>query len=175
MLHPRLRPGASVTPCSPRRVGHVAGALLGGALLLSACTGQGEDPSASPAQRTDQVEVPPSDAPSEQIDTVQTDAPVTTAALVLTFAEASPGGDSIEAAAFIQGAVEAGGRCVLTAEQDGTTLESDPSEPEAGPSTTECGALSIDVPSDAEGTWAVSVTYTSATTELTSETREVTL
>jgi hypothetical protein len=147
--------------------------LLGAALLLGACTGDDEAADAAADDAATTTGPAEGDPPSEETDSVQTDPPVTGAGLVLTFAEVTDG--VLEAAAFVQGTVEVGGSCVLTAEQDGTTLEADPVPAEPGPSTTDCGALSLELPADAEGSWTVSVVYTSASSDLTSESLEVTV
>lgn len=106
-----------------------------------------------------------------ETDSVQTDAPVTTASVIVTSADASAGG--IQAAAFVQGLVEIGGTCTLTAAQDGDEVRGKAAKAEPGPSTTDCGPLSLSVPNVASGAWQVSVTYSSPTTELTSTTTEV--
>ncbi|MGY1775245.1 hypothetical protein ACI8AV_05255 [Geodermatophilus sp. SYSU D00804] len=111
-------------------------------------------------------------SPAVDTDAVQTDAPVDSASLVLARAEWSPGLPGIEAAAFVQGLVETGGECTAVAEpaDGGDAVSSEATEAEPGPATTECGALAVVLPEGSTGAWAVTVTYTSGSTELGSET-----
>ena len=109
-------------------------------------------------------------SPAEDTDAVQTDAPAETASLVVARAEWSADASGIETAAFVQGLVETGGECTATAEpEDGDAVTSDATEAEAGPATTECGLMTVVLPAGSTGEWAVTVSYTSGSTELTSE------
>lgn len=108
---------------------------------------------------------------AEDTDAVQTDAPATEASVRLTFVEWAPDSGAIEASAFVQGLVEAGGTCVLVATDGDRELTGDPQPAEPGPSTTDCGGLSV--PVEDSGTWRVSVTYSSPATDLRSADAEV--
>lgn len=172
----RPAPGAPGTG-APRFASAVVVSTL--AVLLAACTGTdtGETaatgttsaPASSSAAAAADSTVSPVDT-----DSVQTDAPVTSSALVLTWAEYSDDDGTIDAAAFVQGVVETGGTCLLTATRRGEEHTSDPTPAEPGPSTTDCGPLSIQLPGGSSGSWDVSVTYSSSTAgDLTSETTKV--
>lgn len=147
----------------PFRLGS-APLALGLALLLGACTGGA--PAASPAT-----------TPAVDTDSVQTDAPVTSPAVTVSFAEYAPGAESIEAGALVEGLVEDGGTCVLTAAHEGGEQIQGPGNAgEPGPSTTDCGLLTVPLPRTESGaTWLVTVTYSSPTTQLSSQPVEVTL
>ncbi|MEX5718145.1 hypothetical protein [Geodermatophilus maliterrae] len=154
--------------------GRVALALLGGALLLSGCTGGADDDAAASSAADATTEGPPvGDPPSEEVDAVQTDAPVTERGVVVTYTEVADG--RLQVGAFVQGVVELGGTCTVTATgEDGSTVTGE-SEAEPGPSSTDCVGLAADLPADASGTWRVSVTYSSGTGDLESDEREVAL
>jgi hypothetical protein len=133
----------------------------GGAGADGGTTGGGEPADGSPADGS----------PAEDTDAVQTDAPAETASLVVARAEWSADASAIETAAFVQGLVETGGECTATAEpEDGDAVTGDATEAEAGPATTECGLMTVVLPAGSTGEWAVTVSYTSGSTELTSET-----
>jgi hypothetical protein len=163
-----------------------AAAVLAALALLSACTtdpgtdeattaavtgtaatdpGSGTDPGSEPAGSAGTTD------PAEETDSVQTDPPVTDSALVLTSADGGSG--EVTAAAFVQGLVELGGTCTLVAAQDGDEVTGDPTDAEPGPSTTDCGSLSVTLPDSAGGTWQVHARYSSDTTDLISTTVEV--
>jgi hypothetical protein len=164
-----------------------AAAVLAALTLLGACstdpgtdeaataTAAGGTAAADPGadSSTDPAGTAGTTDPAEETDSVQTDAPVADSALVLTSAEAGPG--EVTAAAFVQGVVELGGTCTLVAAQDGDEVSGDPTEAEPGPSTTDCGPLSLTLPDSAGGTWQVHARYSSATTDLVSTTVEVEL
>jgi hypothetical protein len=157
----RLRSQRTGSPV--RRLPLLLGSLLAGSLVLTACTGDGS-------------EMPPADVSSAAVDTdsVQTDPPVRTPAVVVTFAEFAPATQRIEAAAHVQGLLETGGTCTLTAvPADGSEAVVDEGRAEPGAATTDCGELRVDTPEGSTGTWQVSVTYSSPTTELSSPTIEV--
>lgn len=124
-------------------------------------SGSGAD-SADPAAPT---------SPAEETDSVQIDPPAPDSALVLSSAQAGSG--EVTAAAFVPGLVELGGTCTLVAAQDGDEVTGDPTEAEPGPSTTDCGSLSLTLPDSAGGTWQVHARYSSPTTDLVSTTVEV--
>jgi hypothetical protein len=117
------------------------------------------------------------DAPAPvDVDAVQTDAPVTEQSVVVTYAQPSTDGSSIEVNAFVEGLVEDGGTCTATAEPtDGPAATSPGSAAEAGPATTDCGSMSIPLPAGADGSWELTVSYVSGSTELTSPATEVEL
>ena len=149
-----------------RRLPLLLCSLLGASLLLTACTGDSVDE--SPAADT---------AAAVDTDTVQTDPPVRTAAVVVTFAEFTPATQRIGAAAHVQGLLETGGTCTLTAvpEDGSASVVGKPGAAEPGAATTDCGELGVEVPEGSTGAWQVSVTYSSPTTELSSPAIEVRL
>lgn len=130
------------------------------ALALAACTaadaGRGED------------------VATEDRDAVQTDAAPTGPELVVTFAEFDAAARSIVAGASVQGLVEEGGTCVLSVSPatGGGALTVERTA-EAGPSSTDCGALEVPLPDEATGTWRVEVAYASPGTRVTSPGTEV--
>lgn len=151
--------------------------------MLAGCSSL-TDVGGSPAPAATSVPVMTSDAgpsttagtpapssPAADTDSIQSNEPVDAASVQLTFVEWSVDEGAIEAAAFVNGLVESGGTCVLVASAGGGELTGDPQPAEAGPSTTDCGSLSL--PIQEGGTWQVRVTYASATTTLTSSTAEV--
>lgn len=116
----------------------------------------------------------PSSTASEAVDSVQPDIAVPSATLVMTFAEYTADTGSIDAAAFVNGLVESGGTCVLSATRSGQTTQTSPEvTAEAGAATTDCGGLRLDVTAAGAGTWSVSARYESGTTTLTSAPVEV--
>jgi hypothetical protein len=141
-------------------------ALLSCGLALAACTPADGEAAGSSSGSSAAVDT----------DAVQTDAPVTDSAVVVTSAEYAAGTHTIDAFAFVQGLVEDGGSCVLEATQDGVDPVTGPdSAASAGPSTTDCGALTVTLPEGSTGTWEVSVSYTSPRSDLSSAPTEVEL
>lgn len=153
---------------TPRRwVSRLALPLLTSSLLLVAgCTGgSSADQEGSSASGTDAAEL---------TDAVQTEVAEADAVVVVAYADHSAETGGIEAAALVQGVVETGGSCVLSASREGgDPVTGPPSEAEPGPSSTECGVLSLALPAESAGTWSVSVSYTSPSSDLTSEPVEV--
>lgn len=89
--------------------------------------------------------------------------------VVLTFADWDADSSTIEAGAFVQGLVESGGTCTITAARSGSTsgtaTASVPGEPDV--SSTTCPALSLSG-NLTSGSWTVQVQYTSETSSGTS-------
>jgi hypothetical protein len=93
---------------------------------------------------------------------------------VLTYAGWAAGSREIQASAFAQGHVDADATCALSASRAGTpTVTGSPTPATPGPSSTDCGALTLRLPPAASGTWKVSVVYRVGSTRLTSATTEV--
>jgi hypothetical protein len=132
-------------------------ALSAGLLLLAGCSGEDRASDAASAGETDGVQL---EAPAEDV------------AVVVTFADYRAETQVLEVSAYLQGRVETGGACTLTAAFEGETPVAGPPVPaEPGPSTTDCGLLTV--PDPDAGTWEVAVEYSSPTTEQTSSTLEV--
>lgn len=172
-------------------------AALGATALLSGCSGQGwqsaaESSSAAPttaspttAQGTATASSTPgsttrsaasSRTAAVNTDSVQTDPPVTAvdSAVVMTYAGWSTTGGVLEGSAFAQGHVDADATCVLTASRGGAAaVTGTPTPATPGPSSTDCGPLTLRLPSSASGSWKVSVVYAVGGTRLTSNSTEV--
>lgn len=109
-------------------------------------------------------------------DSVQTDAPVTAvdSAVVLTYAGWSSGSRALEASAFAQGHVDADATCALMASRPGAPpVTGAPSPATPGPSSTDCGSLTLRLPTGASGSWTVSVLYAVNGARLTSNSTQV--
>lgn len=103
------------------------------------------------------------------IDSVQADPTPTSSALVLTSAQYSTAARGLQVSAFVQGLIETDGTCRANAAHPGAaTLTGSPVDAEAGPSTTDCIALTLPLPAGSSGSWQVWVTYSSPRAHLTS-------
>ncbi|MBU5424017.1 hypothetical protein KQI48_15215 [Cellulomonas hominis] len=126
------RPTASATAPAPTTS---ASADAG----TDAGTDPGADPGAQPAD-------PPASAEP---------APAGGLSVVITFAEVVQG--ALEVGSYVEGTIEDGGTCALSA-RSGSTTRDDDHEGVADATTTSCGTLSVPASS---GTWKVTVSYDS--------------
>ncbi|MCO7221584.1 hypothetical protein [Klenkia sp. PcliD-1-E] len=101
---------------------------------------------------------------------VATDSPApaptgATVDVVVTYADWDATTASIEAGAFVQGIVESGGTCTVTASRPGAAAvtASVPGEPDAGSTT--CPGLLLSGGGLGSGSWSVVVDYSSATAQ----------
>lgn len=109
----------------------------------SAGTDAGTDPGADPGAQ-------PADPPASAEP-----APADGLSVVITFAEVVQG--ALEVGSYVEGTIEDGGTCALSA-RSGSTTRDDDREGVADATTTSCGTLSVPASS---GTWKVTVSYDS--------------
>jgi hypothetical protein len=168
---------AALTACSGQSWldagGTTAGTTAGSAATTAAPSGA---PASSAAGRSSAHPATASRSAAEDTDSVQTDPPVTAvdSAVVLTYAGWSPADRLVQGSAFAQGHLDADATCVLTASRAGAaTVTGTPTAATPGPSSTDCGPLTLRLPSSATGSWQIAVVYAVGGTRLTSSPTEV--